>query len=107
MNDKEMGLTLLSMLTTVNEKIIANPMQKKKYLKLRGHIEKALKVTGIGVRRVLNRPESLPIFTHPRKVDLPPQREVNKSDVIADNAQETKAKKTRQKRNEGSISHKR
>jgi hypothetical protein len=95
MTDKEIGLTLLKMLEDINEKLIDYPMQRRKYMLLRGHIEKALKVTGNGVRRELNRPESLPIFQHETKPQQKPLAEEIENTILADNSPEQIIKKNR------------
>jgi hypothetical protein len=98
MNDKEMGLTLLKMLESINERIIDFPMQRRKYIMLRSHIEKALRVTGNGVRRELKRPESLPIFQHELKTSEIIIKQEEPSSIIADNAPEQITKKNRGKK---------
>ena len=98
MTDKELGLTLLKVLEYVNQKIIDIPLQRRKYLKLRSHIEKALQVSGNGIRRELNRPPSLPIFRHEVAPTTNPVKPVEQSSVIADNAPEPTTKKSRAKK---------
>lgn len=98
MNDKEIGLELLKILEVVNQKIIDNPTKRRKYILIRGHIEKALKQSGNGIVRTLNRPPSVPIVSHTLKDELQQNQKQSNSDILADNAPEPTVKKTRSKK---------
>jgi hypothetical protein len=64
MTDKEKAVIIIDLIEKVTQEIIDKPLQRKKYLQMRGHLEKAVKLTGNGIKREWSRPPSLPIFQH-------------------------------------------
>jgi hypothetical protein len=62
-------------------------MQRKRLLQMRGHLEKAVKLTGNGIKREWSRPPSLPIVSHAKAEPIPfvsTTTETN-GDLLADN----------------------
>jgi hypothetical protein len=87
MTDKEKALIIIDLIEKITQEIIDKPMQKKKYLQMRGHLEKAVKLTGNGIKREWSRPPSLPLVTHAKADPVPfkPSTTDNNLDVLADN----------------------
>jgi len=98
--DKE-AKTIITLIEDITNIIKEKPMMKKKLMQIRSHLEKAVRLTGNGIRREWSRPVGLPIFRHEKKA---PEKPVNQSsDVLADNATEAPLKKTRSKKGNGNI----
>jgi hypothetical protein len=87
MTDKEKAVIIIDLIEKVTQEIIDKPLQRKKYLQMRGHLEKAVKLTGNGIKREWSRPPSLPIFQHEKGTAKPFEPETS-GDVLADNAPE-------------------
>jgi hypothetical protein len=87
MTDKEKALIIIDLIEKITQEIIDKPMQKKKYLQMRGHLEKAVKLTGNGIKREWTRPPSLPLVSHVKAEPVPfkPSTTDNNLDVLADN----------------------
>ena len=87
MTDKEKALIIIDLIEKITQEIIDKPMQRKKYLQMRGHLEKAVKLTGNGLKREWSRPPSLPIVSHAKAEPVPfkPTTTDNNLDVLADN----------------------
>ena len=51
MTDKEKAVIIIDLIEKVTQEIIDKPLQRKKYLQMRGHLEKAVKLTGNGIKR--------------------------------------------------------
>jgi hypothetical protein len=71
MTDKEKAVIIIDLIEKVTQEIIDKPLQRKKYLQMRGHLEKAVKLTGNGIKREWSRPPSLPIFQHEKGTAKP------------------------------------
>lgn len=87
MTDKEKAVIIIDLIEKVTQEIIDKPLHRKKYLQMRGHLEKAVKLTGNGIKREWSRPPSLPIFQHPKGEAKPFEPETS-GDVLADNSPE-------------------
>jgi hypothetical protein len=87
MTDKEKALIIIDLIEKITQEIIDKPMQRKKYLQMRGHLEKAVKLTGNGIKREWTRPPSLPLVSHVKAEPVPfkPSTTDNNLDVLADN----------------------
>jgi hypothetical protein len=87
MTDKEKALIIIDLIEKITQEIIDKPMQRKKYLQMRGHLEKAVKLTGNGIKREWSRPPSLPLVSHVKAEPVPfkPSTTDNNLDVLADN----------------------
>jgi hypothetical protein len=87
MTDKEKALLIIDLIEKITQEIIDKPMQRKKYLQMRGHLEKAVKLTGNGIKREWSRPPSLPLVSHAKAEPVPfkPSTTDNNLDVLADN----------------------
>ena len=87
MTDKEKALIIIDLIEKITQEIIDKPMQRKKYLQMRGHLEKAVKLTGNGIKREWSRPPSLPLVSHAKAESVPfkPTATDNNLDVLADN----------------------
>ncbi len=97
MTDKEKAIIIIDLIEKITQEIIDKPMQRKKYLQMRGHLEKAVKLTGNGIKREWSRPPSLPIVSHAKAEPVPfkPTTTDNNLDVLADNIQVTKKARRR------------
>lgn len=95
MTDKEKAVIIIDMIEKITQEIIDKPIHRKRLLQMRGHLEKAVKLTGNGIKREWKRPESLPIFQHEKAPPKPFVDDSNK-DVLADNSPEP-TRKTRKK----------
>jgi hypothetical protein len=97
MTDKEKALIIIDLIEKITQEIIDKPMQRKKYLQMRGHLEKAVKLTGNGIKREWSRPPSLPLVSHPKAEPIPfiPTTKDNNLDVLADNIEVTKKARKR------------
>ena len=96
MTDKEKALIIIDLITKITQEIIDKPMQRKRLLQMRGHLEKAVKLTGNGIKREWTRPPSLPMVSHSKAEPIPfkPSSPDNNLDVLADNIPvKTKAKR--------------
>jgi hypothetical protein len=87
MTDKEKALIIIDLIEKITQEIIDKTMQRKKYLQMRGHLEKAVKLTGNGIKREWSRPPSLPLVSHAKAESVPfkPTATDNNLDVLADN----------------------
>jgi hypothetical protein len=87
MTDKEKALIIIDLIEKITQEIIDKPMQRKRLLQMRGHLEKAVKLTGNGIKREWSRPPSLPLVTHIKAEPEPfkPGTTDNNLDVLADN----------------------
>ena len=87
MTDKEKALIIIDLIEKITQEIIDKPMQRKRLLQMRSHLEKAVKLTGNGIKREWSRPLSLPLVTHPKAEPIPftPATTDNNLDVLADN----------------------
>jgi hypothetical protein len=87
MTDKEKALIIIDLIEKITQEIIDKPMQRKKYLQMRGHLEKAVKLTGNGIKREWSRPPSIPLVSHAKAEPVPfkPSTTDNNLDVLADN----------------------
>jgi len=87
MTDKEKALIIIDLIEKITQEIIDKPMQRKRLLQMRGHLEKAVKLTGNGIKREWSRPPSLPLVTHAKAEPVPftPATTDNNLDVLADN----------------------
>jgi hypothetical protein len=87
MTDKEKALIIIDLIEKITQEIIDKPMQRKRLLQMRGHLEKAVKLTGNGIKREWTRPPSLPLVTHAKLEPEPfkPSTTDNNLDVLADN----------------------
>jgi hypothetical protein len=87
MTDKEKALIIIDLIEKITQEIIDKPMQRKKYLQMRGHLEKAVKLTGNGIKREWSRPPSLPLVSHVKAEPIPFESSTkdNNLDVLADN----------------------
>jgi len=59
MTDKEKALIIIDLIEKITQEIIDKPMQRKRLLQMRGHLEKAVKLTGNGIKR---NGHDLPVF---------------------------------------------
>lgn len=98
--DKE-AKTIVELIEQITRLIIENPNKKKVLLQMRSHLEKAVRLTGNGVRREWKRPEGVPIFQHERKA--PSRPIIQESTVLADNSEEQPLKKQSRKKADGNI----
>ena len=87
MTDKEKALIIIDLIEKITQEIIDKPMQRKRLLQMRSHLEKAVKLTGNGIKREWSRPPSLPLVTHAKAepVLFKPATTDNNLDVLADN----------------------
>ena len=87
MTDKEKALIIIDLIAKITQEIIDKPMQRKRLLQMRSHLEKAVKLTGNGIKREWTRPPSLPLVTHVKAEPVPfkPETTDNNLDVLADN----------------------
>ena len=87
MTDKEKALIIIDLIEKITQEIIDKPMQRKRLLQMRSHLEKAVKLTGNGIKREWSRPPSLPLVTHTKAEPVPfkPSSPDNNLDVLADN----------------------
>ena len=92
MTDKEKALIIIDLVAKITQEIIDKPMQRKRLLQMRGHLEKAVKLTGNGIKREWSRPPSLPLVSHAKAEPVPfkPSSPDNNLDVLADNIPITK-----------------
>ncbi len=51
MTDKEKALIIIDLIEKITQEIIDKPMQRKRLLQMRSHLEKAVKLTGNGIKR--------------------------------------------------------
>jgi hypothetical protein len=87
MTDKEKALIIIDLIEKITQEIIDKPMQRKRLLQMRGHLEKAVKLTGNGIKREWSRPPSLPIVSHAKAEPVPfiPTTTETNGDLLADN----------------------
>jgi hypothetical protein len=87
MTDKEKALIIIDLIEKITQEIIDKPMQRKRLLQMRSHLEKAVKLTGNGIKREWSRPPSLPLVSHAKAEPEPfkPSTTDNNLDVLADN----------------------
>jgi hypothetical protein len=87
MTDKEKALIIIDLIEKITQEIIDKPMQRKRLLQMRGHLEKAVKLTGNGIKREWSRPPSLPIVSHAKAEPVPfiPTPAETNGDLLADN----------------------
>jgi len=87
MTDKEKALIIIDLIEKITQEIIDKPMQRKRLLQMRSHLEKAVKLTGNGIKREWSRPPSLPLVSHAKAEPVPfkPATNDNNLDVLADN----------------------
>jgi hypothetical protein len=87
MTDKEKAVIIIDLIEKVTQEIIDKPMQRKRLLQMRGHLEKAVKLTGNGIKREWSRPLSLPIVSHAKAEPVPfkPSTTETNGDLLADN----------------------
>jgi hypothetical protein len=87
MTDKEKALIIIDLIEKITQEIIDKPMQRKRLLQMRGHLEKAVKLTGNGIKREWSRPPSLPIVSHAKVEPIPfiPKTTETNGDLLADN----------------------
>jgi hypothetical protein len=87
MTDKEKALIIIDLIEKVTQEIIDKPMQRKRLLQMRSHLEKAVKLTGNGLKRDWSRPPSLPIVSHAKAEPIPfiPTTTEPNGDLLADN----------------------
>ena len=87
MTDKEKALIIIDLIEKITQEIIDKPMQRKRLLQMRSHLEKAVKLTGNGIKREWSRPPSIPLVTHAKAKPVPfkPSITDNNLDVLADN----------------------
>jgi hypothetical protein len=87
MTDKEKALIIIDLIEKITQEIIDKPMQRKRLLQMRSHLEKAVKLTGNGIKREWSRPPSLPLVSHVKAEPVPfkPSTTDNNLDVLADN----------------------
>lgn len=95
MTDKEKAVIIIDIIEKVTQEIIDKPQHRKRLLQMRSHLEKAVKLTGNGIKREWSRPPSLPIFQH-EKGEAKLFVHDTTGDVLADNSSEP-ARKTRKK----------
>ena len=87
MTDKEKALIIIDLIEKITQEIIDKPMQRKRLLQMRSHLEKAVKLTGNGIKREWSRPPSIPLVSHVKAEPVPfkPSTTDNNLDVLADN----------------------
>ena len=87
MTDKEKALIIIDLIEKITQEIIDKPMQRKRLLQMRSHLEKAVKLTGNGIKREWSRPPSLPIVSHAKAEPIPfiPTTTETNGDLLADN----------------------
>ena len=87
MTDKEKALIIIDLIEKITQEIIDKPMQRKRLLQMRSHLEKAVKLTGNGIKREWSRPPSLPIVSHAKAEPVPfvPTTTETNGDLLADN----------------------
>jgi hypothetical protein len=87
MTDKEKALIIIDLIEKITQEIIDKPMQRKRLLQMRGHLEKAVKLTGNGIKREWSRPPSLPLVTHAKAEPVPFKASTTETngDLLADN----------------------
>jgi hypothetical protein len=87
MTDKEKALIIIDLIEKITQEIIDKPLQRKRLLQMRSHLEKAVKLTGNGIKREWSRPPSLPIVSHAKAEPIPfiPTTTENNGDLLADN----------------------
>jgi hypothetical protein len=92
MTDKEKALIIIDLIAKITQEIIDKPMQRKRLLQMRGHLEKAVKLTGNGIKREWSRPPSLPLVSHTKAEPVPfkPSTTETNGDLLADNIPVTK-----------------
>lgn len=95
MTDKEKAVIIINIIEKTTQEIIDKPQHRKRLLQMRSHLEKAVKLTGNGIKREWKRPESLPIFQHEKAPPTPYVEESN-GDLLADNSPEP-TRKSRKK----------
>ena len=95
MTDKEKAVIIIELIEKVTQEMIDKPQHRKRLLQMRSHLEKAVKLTGNGIKREWSRPPSLPIFQHEKATAKPFEPETS-GDVLADNSPEP-TRKTRKK----------
>jgi hypothetical protein len=92
MTDKEKALIIIDLIAKITQEIIDKPMQRKRLLQMRGHLEKAVKLTGNGIKREWTRPPSLPLVSHAKAEPVPFKASTAETngDLLADNIPVTK-----------------
>jgi hypothetical protein len=87
MTDKEKALIIIDLIAKITQEIIDKPMQRKRLLQMRGHLEKAVKLTGNGIKREWTRPPSIPLVSHAKADPVPfkPSTTETNGDLLADN----------------------
>jgi hypothetical protein len=92
MTDKEKALLIIDLIAKITQEIIDKPMQRKRLLQMRGHLEKAVKLTGNGIKREWTRPPSLPLVSHAKAEPVPFKTSATETngDLLADNIPVTK-----------------
>jgi hypothetical protein len=87
MTDKEKALIIIDLIEKITQEIIDKPLQRKRLLQMRSHLEKAVKLTGNGIKREWSRPPSLPIVSHAKAEPIPfvPTITETNGDLLADN----------------------
>lgn len=99
MTNNEKGHYIIQLIEVITLEIQEFPMRRKQLLLMRSHLEKAVRLTGTGKHRELNRPKSLPLVSHAKpltdEVNEKP-KSVEPSAHIADNLPEP-TKKNRRK----------
>jgi hypothetical protein len=92
MTDKEKALIIIDLIAKITQEIIDKPMQRKRLLQMRGHLEKAVKLTGNGIKREWTRPPSLPLVSPAKAEPVPfkPSTTETNGDLLADNIPVTK-----------------
>lgn len=98
MTNNEKAVYIIHLIEEITKEIQENPMRRKQLLLLRSHLEKAVRLTGTGRYRELQRPESLPLVSHAKA--LTPEvnenaKGVEPSAIIADNIPEPTRKNRR------------
>ena len=92
MTDKEKALIIIDLIAKITQEIIDKPMQRKRLLQMRGHLEKAVKLTGNGIKREWTRPPSIPLVSHVKAEPVPFKQSTTETngDLLADNIPVTK-----------------
>jgi len=87
MTDKEKALIIIDLIEKITQEIIDKPLQRKRLLQMRGHLEKAVKLTGNGIKREWSRPPSLPLVSHDKAEPVPFKQSTTETngDLLADN----------------------
>ena len=91
MTDKEKAVIIIDIIEKITQEIIDKPNHRKRLLQMRSHLEKAVKLTGNGIKREWSRPPSLPIFQH-QKAEAKPFVPDTSGDILADNSTQTTKK---------------